>query len=193
MDIIVAPWCSGCHYCTTSFNKAWARVLCRFKSCSRRVRDSRWWGSLTIVSYGNKAKRLLSVSHTTKTIHHHHLCKTWSVWHSWFGRWQWGSEGYLPPLWCCKVNLYPSCTILLKSTDCQQVLMFWLIVLSAQFLKTFPFSNILYFSVLSKKSKYDIVNVIVGVTNLLPPETVTNTLGQTTDAKKVFTYDKNQY
>ena len=39
VDIIVAPWCSGYHYCTTSFNKAWTGVLCRFKSCSRRVRD----------------------------------------------------------------------------------------------------------------------------------------------------------
>ena len=52
--------------------KAWTQVLHRFKSCSRHVRDSRWWGSLTMVPAGNKAKRLLSVNHTTKTIHHHH-------------------------------------------------------------------------------------------------------------------------
>ena len=34
----MAPWCSGYRYCTTSFNKAWTQVLCRFKSCSQRVR-----------------------------------------------------------------------------------------------------------------------------------------------------------
>ena len=51
----VAPWCSGYRYCTTSFNKAWTQVLRRFKSCSRRVGDSRWWGSLTVVPAGNKA------------------------------------------------------------------------------------------------------------------------------------------
>ena len=39
-------------------------------SCSRRVGNSRWWGSLTMVPAGNKAKRLSSVNHTTKTIHH---------------------------------------------------------------------------------------------------------------------------
>ena len=39
---------------------------------SRRVEDSRWLGSLTMVLAGNKAKRLLTVNHTTKTIHHHH-------------------------------------------------------------------------------------------------------------------------
>ena len=66
------PWCSGYHYCTTSFSKAWNQVLRRFKPCSRRVGDSRWWGSLTVVPAGNKAKRLSSVNHTTKTIHHHH-------------------------------------------------------------------------------------------------------------------------
>ena len=35
--------CNGYHYCTTSFNKAWTQVPIRFKSCSRRVRDSWWW------------------------------------------------------------------------------------------------------------------------------------------------------
>ena len=44
-----APWCSGHHYCTTSFNRAWAQVMCRFKVCSQRVGDSKWWGSLTMV------------------------------------------------------------------------------------------------------------------------------------------------
>ena len=60
---------SGYHYCTASFNKAWTHVLCRFKPCSRRVGDSRWWGSLTMVAAGNKAKQFLSVNHTTKTIY----------------------------------------------------------------------------------------------------------------------------
>ena len=68
-DFGLSTWCSGYHYCTTSFNKAWTQVLRRFKSCSRRVGDSRWWGSLTVVPAGNKAKRLSSVNHTTKTIH----------------------------------------------------------------------------------------------------------------------------
>ena len=68
-DFGLSTWCSGYHYCTTSFNKAWTQVLRRFKPCSRRVGDSRWWGSLTMVPAGNKAKRLSSVNHTTKTIH----------------------------------------------------------------------------------------------------------------------------
>ena len=68
----VAPWCSAHHYLTTSFNKAWTQILRRFKSCLRRVRDSRWWGSLTMVRAGNKAKRLSSVNHITETIHHLH-------------------------------------------------------------------------------------------------------------------------
>ena len=31
-----------------------------------------WWGSLTMVKEGNKARCLSSVNHTTKAIHHHH-------------------------------------------------------------------------------------------------------------------------
>ena len=46
--------------------------LRRFKSCSRHIRDSWWWGSLTIILAGNKAKRLSLVNHITKTIHHLH-------------------------------------------------------------------------------------------------------------------------
>ena len=72
LTTFVAPWCSGYHCCTTSLNKAWTLVLRRFKSCSRRVEDLRWWGSLTMVPAGNKAKRLSSVNHTIKTIHHRH-------------------------------------------------------------------------------------------------------------------------
>ena len=69
---VVTPWCRGYHCCTTSFNKAWTQVRRKFKSCSRRVGDSRWWESLTMVPAGNKAKRLLSVNHTAKTIYHLH-------------------------------------------------------------------------------------------------------------------------
>ena len=55
-----------------SFNKVWTQVLRRFKSYSRRVGDSRWWGYLSVVPAGNKAKSLSPVNHITKTIHHHH-------------------------------------------------------------------------------------------------------------------------
>ena len=75
LDILVAPWCSSYHYCTTSFNKAWTQVLHRFKPCSQCVGDSRWWGSLTLAPAGNKVKHLLSVNHTTTTIYHHHHSK----------------------------------------------------------------------------------------------------------------------
>ena len=68
MKIIWTPstlWCSGYHY-KTSLNKAWTQVLRRLKSCLRHVGDLGWWESLTMVWAGNKAKRLLSVNHTTK-------------------------------------------------------------------------------------------------------------------------------
>ena len=45
----VALWCSGYHYCTTSFNKVWTQILRRFQSCLQDVRDSRWWGSLAML------------------------------------------------------------------------------------------------------------------------------------------------
>ena len=38
------------------------------KPCSWHVRNSQWWGSLTMVLAGNKVKRLLLVKHTTKII-----------------------------------------------------------------------------------------------------------------------------
>ena len=64
---------SGYHYCTTSFNKAWIQVMCKFKSCSWHERDLWWWGSLTMVLTGNKAiKYLSSVNDILKIIHHHH-------------------------------------------------------------------------------------------------------------------------
>ena len=61
--------CSGYHYCTNSFIKAWTQVLRRFKSCSWRIGYLRWWGSLTMVPDWNKAKRFSSVNHTTRTVH----------------------------------------------------------------------------------------------------------------------------
>ena len=70
--LCIFPWCSGYHYCTTSFNKAWTKVLCRFQFSTWRFRDLQWWGSLIMVLAGNKAKCLFSVNHITKTIHHHH-------------------------------------------------------------------------------------------------------------------------
>ena len=72
LDWFVALWCSGYHYCTTSFNWAWTQVLPRFKSCFRCLGDSRWWGSLTMDPFDNKDKRLSFVNHTTRTIHQHH-------------------------------------------------------------------------------------------------------------------------
>ena len=63
---IVTPWCSGYHYCTTSFNKAWAKVLYRFKSCSWRVRDFEIVRISDNGLAGNKAKRLLLINHFTK-------------------------------------------------------------------------------------------------------------------------------
>ena len=68
LETSFSTFSSGYHYFITSFNKAWTQTLRRFKSCSRRVGDSRWWGSLTMVPAGNKAKRLLSVNYTTNTI-----------------------------------------------------------------------------------------------------------------------------
>ena len=38
----------------TIAQKAWTQALCRFKSCSRRVGDSGWGGSLTMIKTGNK-------------------------------------------------------------------------------------------------------------------------------------------
>ena len=69
----VVLWCSGYHYYTISFNKDLSQVLRRFKFCWRRVRESRCWGSLSMVPAANKAKRLSSVNHTTKTIHHQYF------------------------------------------------------------------------------------------------------------------------
>ena len=70
-NTFVESWCSGYQYWTTSFNKAWTKVLRRFQSWPQCDGDSRWWGSATMVPAENKAKGFLLVNHTTKTIHHH--------------------------------------------------------------------------------------------------------------------------
>ena len=54
---VVAPPCSGYHYGTTSFKRAWIQVLHRFKSCSQLIRGCLWWGEpLKMVPTGNKAQ-----------------------------------------------------------------------------------------------------------------------------------------
>ena len=65
---IVALWCSGHHYCTASFNKAWTQVQILLV----RIRDLRWWESLAMVPAWNKATHVLSVNPSAKTIHHYH-------------------------------------------------------------------------------------------------------------------------
>ena len=66
-------WCHGVVVITTVQLHSTKPELrfCAGSNPARLVGDSRWWGSLTMVPAGNKAKRLLSVNHTTKTIHHH--------------------------------------------------------------------------------------------------------------------------
>ena len=68
---LLTPSCSGYHYCTTLFNLAWTQVLRRLKTCSRCVRHLRWGRSLTMTTAGNTTGLLSSVTHTTKTNHHH--------------------------------------------------------------------------------------------------------------------------
>ena len=104
-DIFVASSCSGYHYCTTSFSKAWAQVLHRFKSCLQRIGDSRWWRSLTMVLAGNKVIRLSSINHTTKTIHYHHhhyhpYSTAWNIYELPLGTCS-QPLTYTPNLWTC--------------------------------------------------------------------------------------------
>ena len=63
----MAPWCSGYHYCTTSFNKVSnsAQAQTVLEICDG---ENLWqWFRLEI-----RRKHLSSVKHTIKTIHHHH-------------------------------------------------------------------------------------------------------------------------
>ena len=46
----------------------WNQVLSKFKSCSRRVGDLRWWESLTVVPNGYMAYRLSLVNHSEKQL-----------------------------------------------------------------------------------------------------------------------------
>ena len=64
-------WCSGYRCCITSFSKASTQILPWFNSyswCVECICDGK---NLTMVPAGNKAERLSSVNHSTKTIHHH--------------------------------------------------------------------------------------------------------------------------
>ena len=63
--VTLAPWCSGYHYCASSFKKAWAQILRRLRSCSWRVGELRWWG-WTMIPLGNKVEHLSSVNHNSK-------------------------------------------------------------------------------------------------------------------------------
>ena len=60
---VVAPWCSGYRHCTASLNKAWTQVLCRFKSCSQRVGDTRWWGYVTIAFATHSNQNIFDSTH----------------------------------------------------------------------------------------------------------------------------------
>ena len=75
------------HYCTTSWKEAWTKVLLRLKSCSWRVGDLRWWGSLTMIPVGNETTRLLPVNHTIKIIYQNLILKLAQVFcqSQWFG------------------------------------------------------------------------------------------------------------
>ena len=64
--------CSGCCYCTNSFNKVCTQVLQGFKSCSGRAGDLRWWEYLSMVPAENKIKRIWLLNLSAKTLHHKH-------------------------------------------------------------------------------------------------------------------------
>ena len=68
----MAQWCRAIATAQLHSTKPELRLCAWFKSCLRRVRDWRWWGSLTMVPAGSKTWRHSSANHTTKTIHHHH-------------------------------------------------------------------------------------------------------------------------
>ena len=74
-DISYILWRRGVVVITTAQLHSSKSEL-RFCAGSLCVGDSWWRGSLTMVPTGNEAKRLSSVNHTTKTIHHHHISQT---------------------------------------------------------------------------------------------------------------------
>ena len=78
----VVTWCRCVVVITTAqLNKAWIQVLCRFKSCSWRVGDSRWWGSLAMVPAGNKAKLLFisTISQNNSSSSSPWVLRTWEL------------------------------------------------------------------------------------------------------------------
>ena len=86
----VAEWNQRCHgvvvFTTAQLHSTKPKL--RFCTCLWRVRDSRWWGSLTVVPAGKKAKCLSLVNHTTKLMlyhhhhhHHHQVKKKKLIWH----------------------------------------------------------------------------------------------------------------
>ena len=105
----MAPRCSGYHYWTTSFNKAWTQVLRRFKSCPRLVEDSRWWGSLTMFPAGNKPKRISSVNNTTKTIHQHHQSEVNQINQQKLQIHTWTVIRVFWRIMCCMVRIFVIC------------------------------------------------------------------------------------
>ena len=71
----VVPSCSGYHYCTVSFNKAWTQALRMFACSANLLKACQSFAMVRIfdmVPVGYKAKPLSSVSYTTRTFHHHH-------------------------------------------------------------------------------------------------------------------------
>ena len=94
----IAPWRSGYHYGTTSFNKVWTQILRRLKPCSRRVRDLRWWESLTMVPAGNKALTLFFGQP-----YHKNNSSTWRfLWYSY----SWFAETNSEPRKTSKMELF---------------------------------------------------------------------------------------
>ena len=61
----LALWCSGYHYCTSSFNKF------SVKTCCWCVKDLRWWEAPTMVPAG-ASLNAFHRKHSTKIIHHRH-------------------------------------------------------------------------------------------------------------------------
>ena len=72
-SILNSNWRRGVVVITTAqihSSKPELRFLRRFKSCSWRVGDSRWWGSLTMVPAGNKATPFIGQPYHKKIPHH---------------------------------------------------------------------------------------------------------------------------
>ena len=57
---------------TAQLDSTKSELMCKLKTCTWRVRDSQWLGSLKKIPAGNKAKSLSSVNQSAKTTHYHH-------------------------------------------------------------------------------------------------------------------------